>query len=153
MSVPIMRQYESLSKEQKDKVERAISQCNLKELISVLEEILGREVREKEAKYLMIELNPECLKPASTTKAELDEEKYYRQVDVGKELDFLFNFEKERLLVARKFEAENNIPLTMVDKIVEVLLKILELKIKSTASESGFDRLMKTLRMAVEQEE
>ncbi|MEM4530572.1 MAG: hypothetical protein QXY39_01755 [Thermofilaceae archaeon] len=143
MSIPIVRQYESLSEKDKARVKEQASKCNASQLAELLTQILGRQVNEKEARYLMLELNPECAKPASQR---IDVQRYYEPVDLQREIDFIYNFEKERLLVARQVEIENgNIPLSITDRIVEVLVKIIELKVKHMPGANPLEELARML--------
>lgn len=148
MSVPIIRQYNSLSEEKKAKVNELIERCDAEGVANLLSQYLARRVSEKEANYLVLELNPACGKPKEIR---IDTEKYYKQVDLAKELDFIYNFEKERLIVSRQLEKDSGeVPLTITDKIIEVLVKILELRMKVAPQSNVVDELKKLLEEAGE---
>ncbi|MEM4531334.1 MAG: hypothetical protein QXY39_05660 [Thermofilaceae archaeon] len=143
MSVPIIKQYNSLSGEIRNKIDELINKCDIIGLINILSEALNRKVSEREVRYLVLELNPNC---ARSGDIKIDINKYYKEVDIAKELDFIYNVEKERLIVSRQLEIDSgNVPLSITDKIVEVLVKIIELRAKKVPHIDTVDELRKLL--------
>lgn len=122
---PIVEWLKRLGKEERVKVRSVLAKLDKEDGVLFLSQFLGRPVTEAEYLLVMSELGlkskSEEKKPAKSDETDLDWDR---------ELKWLYSQTKQRIIMGREIEEREDVPLSSVDKMIEVASKLIEIAFK-----------------------
>jgi hypothetical protein len=125
---PIVEWLKRLDKEERERARSILAKLDKEDGMAFLSHLLGRPITEAEYLLVMSELGLRSDRKEGPGVSE-------DELDWDKELKWLYSQTKQRIIMGRKIEEREDVPLPSVDKMIEVASKLIEIAFKYKGGE------------------